>query len=73
MGLALDEPKSNDKVFENDSLKFLVEEGLLGTCGGITVDYIDAGPRSGFGISSVNPINAGGGCSSGSCGSNGCG
>ncbi len=74
MGLALDEPKDSDKVFENDSLKFLVEKSLLTTCGGITVDYIDAGPRSGFGITSVKPISSGGGgCSSGSCGSSNCG
>jgi len=71
--LALDEPKENDKVFENDTLKFLVEQSLLTTTGGITVDYIDAGPRSGFGITSVNPIGGGGGCSSGSCGSGSCG
>jgi iron-sulfur cluster assembly protein len=73
LGLALDEPKSDDQVFENDSLKFLVETGLLATTGGITVDYIDAGPRSGFGITTVKPISTGGGCSSGSCGSGSCG
>jgi len=72
--LALDEPKENDEIFENDSIKFLVEESLMTTCGGITVDFVDAGPRSGFGITSVNPINGiGGGCSSGSCDSGGCG
>jgi iron-sulfur cluster assembly protein len=72
--LALDEPKDSDKVFENDTIKFLVEESLMTTCGGITVDYVDAGPRSGFGITSVNPISSGaGGCSSGSCGDGGCG
>ena len=69
LGLALDEPKENDKIFENDDLKFLVEEGLLNTCGSIKVEYADAGPRSGFGITSANPIGGGGGCSSGSCGS----
>ena len=72
LGLALDEPKDNDKVFDNDDLKFLVEEGLMNTCGTITVEFVDAGPRSGFGITSSNPIG-GGGCSSGSCGSGGCG
>ena len=71
--MALDEPKENDKVFENDTLKFLVEDSLLTTCGEITVDFVDAGPRSGFGITSTNPINGGGGCSSGSCESGSCG
>jgi iron-sulfur cluster assembly protein len=73
LGLALDEPKDSDKIFDNDTIKFLVEESLMTTCGGITVDYVDAGPRSGFGITSVNPISSGGGCSSGSCGDGGCG
>jgi len=71
--LALDEPKDNDKIFENDGLKFLVEQGLLETCGSINVEFIDAGPRSGFGITSENPLGGGGGCSSGSCGSGSCG
>ena len=69
LGLALDEPKSNDKIFENGGLKFLVEEGLLNTCGTVSVDY---GPRSGFGITSNNQISGRGGCSSGSCSSGGC-
>ena len=74
LGLALDEPKDNDKVYDQDNLKFLVEEGLMNTCGAIKVEFIDAGPRSGFGITSTNSIGGGsGGCSSGSCGSGGCG
>ena len=73
LGLALDEPKDNDKVYDQDDLKFLVEEGLMNTCGAIRVEFIDAGPRSGFGITSTNSIGGGGGCSSGSCGSGSCG
>ena len=72
LGLALDEPKDNDKIYDNDDLKFLVEDSLLTTCGSIKVEYIEAGPRSGFGITSTNPIG-GGGCSSGSCNSGECG
>jgi Fe-S cluster assembly iron-binding protein IscA len=70
--LALDEPKENDKVYDESELTFLVEDSLLETCGTISVEYIEAGPRSGFGISSANPIG-GGGCSSGDCGSGSCG
>jgi Fe-S cluster assembly iron-binding protein IscA len=70
--LALDEPKENDKVYDQNELTFVVEDSLLETCGSINVEYIEAGPRSGFGISSTNPIG-GGGCSSGSCGSGSCG
>jgi iron-sulfur cluster assembly protein len=73
LGLALDEPKENDKVYDQDDLTFLVEESLVETCGTINVEYVDAGPRSGFGITSANPIGGGGGCSSGSCDSGSCG
>ena len=72
LGLALDEPKDNDTVFENNSLKFLIEKGLLETCGSIQVEYLDAGPRSGFGITSAKPLGGGGGCG-GSCSSGSCG
>jgi Fe-S cluster assembly iron-binding protein IscA len=72
LGLALDEPKDNDKTFEEDAIKFLVEDSLLTTCGAIKVDFLEAGYRSGFSITSTNPIG-GGGCSSGSCSSGSCG
>lgn len=72
LGLALDEPKDNDKTFEFNDLNFLIEESLLNSTGGVKVDYIDAGQRSGFSITSTNPMG-GGGCSSGSCSSGNCG
>ena len=71
LGLALDEQKDNDEVFHKDELQFLVEKGLFSLCGAINVEYIDAGQRSGFKISSANPVGGGGcggSCSSGSCG-----
>ncbi|NQS71127.1 MAG: hypothetical protein HQQ73_03035 [Desulfobulbaceae bacterium] len=68
MGLALDEPRDNDKVFEEGTLKFVVEDQLLARCGSIKVDFIEAGYRSGFSITAANPLG-GGSCSvSGSCG-----
>jgi len=74
LGLALDEPKESDKVFEENELTFLVEQDLLNTCGTIKVDFIDAGYRSGFSITSARPVSTGGGgCSSGSCSSGSCG
>ena len=66
LGLALDEPKDSDKVFDQDELKFLIEAGLLTSCGSIKVDFVDAGPRSGFSISSSIPLGGSGAC--GSCG-----
>ena len=73
LGLALDEPKETDAKYEQDGLTFLVDNNLLETCGSIKVDFMDAGMRSGFSISSAKPINGGGGCSSAGCGSGGCG
>jgi len=74
LGLALDEQKSDDEVVKQQDLTFLVGKELLQQCGEITVDYQDAGSRSGFSISSTNPLpGGGGGCTSGSCGSGGCG
>ncbi|NQS71126.1 MAG: adhesin [Desulfobulbaceae bacterium] len=68
LGLALDEPGENDKVFEEGTLKFVVEDQLLVRCGSIKVDFIEAGYRSGFSISSANPVGGGGcGTCSGSC------
>ncbi|MDW7774557.1 MAG: hypothetical protein SCH71_16865 [Desulfobulbaceae bacterium] len=73
MGLALDESKESDQIFKEDELTFLVEESLLNTCGSIKIDFIDAGYRSGFSITSANPVGGGGGCSSGSCATGSCG
>lgn len=70
LGLALDEKKESDKTFEKENLSFLVEESLFDTTGDITVDYVDAGPRSGFSLTSEKSLGGGGGCGScsGSCG-----
>lgn len=74
LGLALDEVKDTDESFVKEDLTFLVEKGLLEQCGTISIDYVDAGPRSGFSISSTNPLpGAGDGCNPNSCGSGGCG
>ena len=72
LALALDEKKTSDEEFTKEGVTFLVDQGLMVQCGDITVDFIDAGTRSGFTITSSIPL-PGGGCSSGSCGSGGCG
>ena len=74
MGLALDEPKENDTTFDNEELKFLVDNELMGNCEEIKVDFHEDGHRSGFAITSKIPIagSGGGDCASG-CGSGGCG
>ncbi len=58
MGLALDEPKDSDKVFEFDNLKFVVEEKLLSSLGKLTIDHVDDGSRSGLAITSENPVGS---------------
>lgn len=74
LGLALDEKQASDESFTCQGLTFLVEKSLLEQCGTIKVDFVDAGPRSGFSVSSATPLpGAADGCSSGSCGSGGCG
>ena len=71
--MALDEPKENDETYDNDDVKFLVDNELMKNCGDIKVDYTEAGYRSGFAISSTIPVNAGGGGCGGSCDSGSCG
>ena len=73
LGLALDEGTAEDERYEIDGLTFVVEKSLLQQCGTIIIDYVDTPGRSGFAIRSTTPLPAaGGGCSSGSCGSCGC-
>jgi len=63
-----------DQRFQRQDLTFLIEKELLQQCGDVTIDYIDSDSRAGFSVrSSRPPPGAGSGCSSGSCGSGGCG
>lgn len=73
LALALDEQKDGDQVFNEDSLTFLAEKSMLEQCGTITVDYIEATGNAGFSLRSANPLPSGGGCSTSSCGTDGCG
>ena len=52
MGMALDEPKENDKVFELDGLTYIVDNGLLDQVSPMKVDFLDDGNQCGFAISS---------------------
>jgi iron-sulfur cluster assembly protein len=64
--LALDEPQDGDTTFHQDGLTFLIDQKLLERYGGIKVDFIEAGYRSGFSITSTRPIGSqGGSCSYG--------
>jgi Fe-S cluster assembly iron-binding protein IscA len=68
LGLALDEPKANDKVYDLAPLKIVIDDSLQGELGAVSVDYSDSVWRSGFKITSAKPIGGGGGgCDSGKC------
>jgi len=84
LALAFDDPGPGDKTFTRNGMNFIVDEGLLGECGSIKIDFAEPTPGDGCGcsgggglsITSANPIaettGPGGGCgcsSSGSCGS----
>jgi len=51
MGMALDEPRENDKVFELGGITYLVETSLIDQASPMTVDFLDEGARCGFSIS----------------------
>jgi Fe-S cluster assembly iron-binding protein IscA len=65
LALALDEPRDNDEVIEDDGYKFLVEKELLKQAQPISVDVT----YMGFVVNS-NLQLGGGGCGS-SCGTGG--
>lgn len=74
LALALDEKKDDDMVTTRENLTLLIEKNLVSQCGTVKVDFLENGDRSGFSISSANPIpGSGAGCNPGSCGSGGCG
>lgn len=67
LGLALDEKKDSDQVFDVDGYTFLVETALFEEAKPMTVTF---DPNMGFAVSSsmVFPESGGGGCSSCGCG-----
>ena len=65
-----DNPAENDKIFEFENVKVLIDENSIDMIQGSEIDYIDSIMRSGFVIS--NP-NLAGGCACGGGGGGGCG
>lgn len=66
LGMALDEQKQDDQVFEENGLTFVINQDLFNEIQPITVDYIETPHGTGFKLSS-GFVSAGGGC--GSCSS----
>lgn len=56
----LDAPKEQDKVYEFAPLKLVIDDALQGELGSVSVDYSDSVWRSGFKITSSNPVGGGG-------------
>ena len=65
--MALDEPKVEDKAFDIDGFKYLVNNDFLEKAKPIKVDFMQ------FGFKITSSLELGGGCSSSGCGSKGCG
>jgi Fe-S cluster assembly iron-binding protein IscA len=63
LGLALDEQKDNDKIFDGSGLTFLVEDGLFERTKPLKIDYVSSPMGSGFSISSSMKPAAGCGTS----------
>jgi iron-sulfur cluster assembly protein len=82
--MALDEnpPEADDKVFDQDGVKVVIDNLSLQYMEGSSVDYVDDVLGGGFKIENPNATSScgcgssfkteGGGCSSGGCGTGGC-
>ena len=60
LGMALDEPKENDEIIEDNGITFLVEKTLLDQAKPINVDFVESAMGSGFSITSN--MQLGGAC-----------
>ena len=54
--LALDEPKSDDKIFDVDGIKIIVDEASLKYVDGSEVDYTESLMGSGFQVNNPNVV-----------------
>ena len=52
LGMALDEQRDQDEVFDDNGLKFVVEKDLFERAKPMKVDYVNSPMGSGFSISS---------------------
>ncbi|OQX16102.1 MAG: hypothetical protein BWK76_12100 [Desulfobulbaceae bacterium A2] len=76
LALALDEKKTDDKVFEEDGITFVIDGDVLSSTGKITVDYLKSSGcgcsgDGGFNITSEKKLTSSAGGCGGSC-SSGC-
>ena len=67
LGMALDEPKNEDEIFEEKGTKFIIDKDLLSQAKPINVDFVSTANGSGFKLSSGLTAEEGAGCGSCSC------
>ena len=63
--MALDEPKDNDEMFEENGVNYLIEKELFNRIQPINIDFVDSAMGSGFSITSA--MSKGNSCGSCSC------
>ena len=64
LGLALDEPKDEDDVFDNGGVTYLIEKSLFNQIKPVQIDYVTDERGSGFSISAnLSQENSCGSCS----------
>ena len=67
MGMALDEPKNEDQIFEEKGTKFIIDKDLFSQAKPINVDFVSTANVAGFKLSSALAAEKGEGCGSCSC------
>ena len=58
LGMALDEPRDKDEVFDEKDITYVIEKGLYERIKPIKVDYVDSYMGAGFDISSSLKMGA---------------
>ncbi|MDO9171350.1 MAG: hypothetical protein Q7W29_05920 [bacterium] len=74
MGMALDEPKDDDRTVTTKVFDFIMAPDVVSVVeqgGGIVIDYVDDGMRKGYTLNLADRL--GGECGGGSCGGGDCG
>ena len=67
LGMALDEPKKEDEIFEEKGTKFIIDKDLFIQAKPINVDFTSTPNGSGFKLSSSLSTESADGCGSCSC------
>ena len=62
LGMALDEPRDKDEVFDDRDITYMIEKGLYEMIKPVKVDYVNSYMGAGFDISSS--MSAGASCGS---------